>query len=146
MQRWTPRPLTRGLLTFIHTPIYFAALATGASFFWVVDLSALLPIVAVSLALSVWLSSRVFVEIEEGTLRIGSFQPILPRVFAAPISTISAVRIRPQQERFLPHFLEVTRDDQTREFPFGWLSQKDLQKIVDAIQTMMSKRNGQCPQ
>lgn len=142
MKRWTPAPLTRALIIFLHASIYFAVLATGASFFFVVDRTALLPLTALALVLGIWASSRVFVQIEGATLCIGSFHPILPRVFSVPISTISAIRLSTTQgTAFMPPFLEIIRDNQSRTFSFGWLSPNELQQIVDFVETVLRKRN-----
>lgn len=141
MQRWIPGPLVRALLIFLHTAIYFAAFAVGASFFWVVDKAALLPLIALSLMASVWASSRVFVEIREATVRVGAFHPLLPRVSNVLISTISSVQILPKESPLKPHFLEVVQDSRKRQFPLGWFSLATLQQIVISLEAARRKRN-----
>lgn len=142
MQRWTPGPLTRALLIFIQTSIYCALFAVGASLFWVVDRAALLPLIALSLVVSIWASSRVFVEIGETMVRVGGFHPLMPRISSVPISSITSVQILLQETPLRPHILEIVQDDRKRQFPFGWLSLAKLQQIAISLEKAVRMRDG----
>lgn len=137
MQRWTPTPISRVVLIFINTPLYFAIIAGVASIFWVVDKAALLPISVMAIMISLMAATRVFVEITDINLSIGSYHPLLPRISRFPISTITSVKIIPQGSPFSPHFLEIIQPNKKQKFALGWFSPSTAEKIVTSLEDML---------